>query len=112
MTDNAIKSDKFAVIRTGGKQYVVREGEKIKIEKLADDLKEGDKVNFDEVLLLADGEDVKVGEPTVSEAKVEAEFLKNDRAKKVSVIRFRAKSNYFKNKGHRQHFSEVLIKKI
>ncbi len=105
-------SDKFAVIKTGGKQYIVREGDKIKVEKLSDELKEGDKVVFDEVLLIADGDNVQVGEPVLSGAKVEAEFIRNDRAKKISVMRFRAKSNYFKNKGHRQHFSEVLITKI
>jgi len=109
MTKN---DDKFAVIKTGGKQYVVREGDRLRVEKLGDDLKEGSKVSFDEVLLVANGDDVKLGEPTVSGAKVEAELIKNDRAKKVSVIRFRAKSRYFKNKGHRQHYSEVLIKSV
>ncbi len=107
------KDDKFAVIRTGGKQYVVREGDKVKVEKISNDLKEGDKVVFDEVLLVSNGSDVKVGEPTVKGAKVEAKLLRNDRAKKISVIRFRAKSNNsFKNKGHRQHFSEVLIQSV
>ncbi len=112
MTDNSTKSDKFAVIRTGGKQYVVCEGDRLQVEKLTDDLKEGDKIVFDEVLLVADNSDLKVGEPTVSGAKVEAKLIKNDRAKKISVIRYRAKSRYFKNKGHRQHFSEVEIVKI
>ena len=105
------KEVKMAVIKTGGKQYLVQEGDVLQIEKLPN-VKEGDKVTFDDVLLIVDSEDVKVGEPTVSGAKVEAELLKNDRAKKVSVIRYRAKSRYFKNKGHRQHYSEVKVLKI
>jgi large subunit ribosomal protein L21 len=82
------------------------------VEKIADDLEQGAKITFDEVLLLADKETVKIGEPTVSGAKVEAELIENGRDKKISVIRFRAKSRYFKNKGHRQPFSEVLITKV
>ncbi len=108
MTD---KNDKFAVIKTGGKQYVVRENDTVKVEKLPE-AEEGSKITFDEILLVSDGSDVKIGDPVLKGAKVEAELIKTDRAKKVSVIRFRAKSRYFKNKGHRQPFSEVRITKI
>ncbi len=104
------KEDKFAVIKTGGKQYLVREGDKLRVEKL--DANEGDEVVFDEVLLVAEGDNVKFGDPKVEGAKVKAKLLKNDRAKKITVVRFRAKSNYKKVKGHRQHFSEVLIGSI
>jgi len=106
------QDNKFAVIRTGGKQYIVREGDTIKVEKLSDDLKEGASVNFDDVLLVAEGENVKIGEPTLSSAKVEAKFIENAKDKKISVIRFRAKSRYFKNKGHRQNYSKLEITKI
>ncbi len=104
--------DKFAVIKTGGKQYIVSEGDKLHIEKLADDLQEGSSVSFDEVLLVAEGESVKIGEPKLEGAKVEAEFIENKRSKKIPVVRFRAKSNYKKVKSHRQNYSIVKITKI
>lgn len=92
----------FAVIKTGGKQYVVREGDLIKVEKIAD-LKEGDtKITFDEVLLSDDGNNTKIGTPTVSGAKVTGELVEETKDKKVVVIRYRAKSRYFKKNGHRQ----------
>ncbi len=107
----AVKKD-FAVIATGGKQYVVREGDFVNVEKLGDDFKEGAKIEFDEVLLRDNGKDTEVGEPTVKGAKVVAEFVENGRDKKISVIRFRAKSRYFKNKGHRQSYTRVKITKV
>lgn len=92
----------FAVIKTGGKQYVVREGDLIKVEKIAD-LKEGDtKITFDDVLLSDDGNNTKIGTPTVSGAKVTGELVEETKDKKVVVIRYRAKSRYFKKNGHRQ----------
>ena len=107
------KEDKFAVITTGGKQYLVREGDVIKVEKIADDLEPGASVVFDNVLLRAEAGNVELGEPNVASAKVEAELVENGRSKKISVIRFRAKSNRsYTNKGHRQHYSKVLIKKV
>ncbi len=111
MSDNSTKNDKFAVIRTGGKQYVVREGDTIQVEKLSDDLKEGDKVKFDDVLLKAEGDKVELGEPQVK-ASVEAELIETAKDKKKLVLRFRAKSNYKKVKGHRQYYSKVKITKI
>lgn len=104
------KSVGFAVIATGGKQYVVHEGDILNVEKL--EAEEGKKVDFTEVLLLDDGKTTKVGEPTVSGAKVSAELVEHGKGKKISVIRFRSKSRYFKNKGHRQPYSRVKVTKI
>lgn len=104
----------LAVIKTGGKQYTVQEGDKLKIEKI-EGLKDGDTYAFEEVLLVGkpDGADVKVGEPTVSGAKVEAKVLEaQGRAKKVDVRKFKAKSRYYKRYGHRQPYTEVEITKI
>ena len=106
------KSGAFAVIATGGKQYVVREGEFLSIEKLAGDYKEGAKIEFSDVLLTDNGKETAVGTPTISGAKVTGEFVEDGRAKKISVIRFRSKSRYFKNKGHRQPYTRVKITKV
>ncbi len=103
---------KIAVIQTGGKQYKVSEGDSLKIEKLKGEHKSGDKITFDKVLLVDDGKDTKIGTPNVSGAKVEATFEENGRDKKISVIRFRAKSRYFKKKGHRQPYTKVKISAI
>lgn len=102
----------FAVIQTGGKQYKVSEGDLIAIEKLPGEHKEGDKITFDTVLLKDDGKETTVGTPHIEGAKVEAKFVEEGRAKKISVIRFRSKSRYFKNKGHRQPFAKVEILKV
>ncbi len=99
----------FAVIKTGGKQYPVTPGQTLKIEKLPG---ESPTVTFDEVLLVADGADVKVGAPTVAGAKVVAERLGDGKAKKVTVLRYKNKINYKKIKGHRQPFTEVKITEI
>jgi large subunit ribosomal protein L21 len=111
----------FAIIQTGGKQYLVSEGDTVKIETLKGPLgkdgyaafKVGDKVAFDEVLLSDDGKDsTTVGMPFIKGAKVEATIEKIARAKKVTVIKYKAKSNYFKKRGHRQPFMEVKITKL
>ena len=102
----------FAVIETGGKQYLVSEGDTVKIEKLAGDHKEGDKIAFDKVLLTDNGETTQIGEPYLAGAKVSAEITKVSRAPKVTVIKYKAKSNYFKKRGHRQPFFEVKITKL
>ncbi|MBI2055760.1 MAG: 50S ribosomal protein L21 [Candidatus Sungbacteria bacterium] len=99
----------FAVIRTGGKQYVVRPGQKLKIEKI--EAPEGSSASFDEVLLIG-GEKIEVGTPMVQGAKVEAKVLKQARARKLIVFKYRHKTRYRKKKGHRQHFTEVEIKDI
>ncbi|PIP73185.1 MAG: 50S ribosomal protein L21 [Candidatus Lloydbacteria bacterium CG22_combo_CG10-13_8_21_14_all_47_15] len=102
----------FAIIETGGKQYRVKEGDSITIEKLAGDAKEGDAVTFDKVLVLDDGKETKIGTPYLDGVKIEAVFQKTGKGKKVTVIRFRAKSRYHKKKGHRQPYSKVSISKV
>lgn len=100
----------FAVIKTGGKQYLVAPGQKLKIEKL--DAKEGADISFGEVLLYSDGEEVKIGTPLVAGAGVHAVVLQQGREKKKIVFKYHSKSRYRKKKGHRQPFTEVEIKKI
>lgn len=100
---------KFAIIETGSKQYLVKDGDVIYVETLKGTKGVGDKVNFDQVLLTADGDTVKVGTPAVSGAKVTGEILEEGRDDKVTVIRYRQKSRYFKKKGHRQPYTKVKI---
>ena len=100
-----------AVIRTGGKQYLVRPGEKLKIEKL--DAPEGGAILFDEVLLVVgDGNDISIGAPTVKDATVEAKVIAQGRSKKIIVFKYRPKARHRKKQGHRQRFTEVEITKI
>ena len=100
----------FAVIETGGKQYVVAPGQKLKVEKLI--ANEGDSFKFDKVLLTADGDKVEVGLPHVKGAAVEAKVIKQGRADKVLVFKYHSKTRYRKRKGHRQMFTELEIVKI
>lgn len=100
----------FAVIETGGKQYKVEVGKAYEIEKIEGG--EGDMVEFDKVLLVADGPDVKIGEPYVSEARVQAKIVAQGRDDKKLVFRYHSKTRYRKKKGHRQSFSKVEITKI
>lgn len=101
----------FAIIKTGGKQYAVREGEKMRIEKI--DAPEGGELSF-EVLLLADdeGREVKVGRPFVAGAKVTAKVTGHGLGEKTHVVKFKRKVRYHKNVGHRQPFTAVQIEKI
>ncbi len=99
----------YAVIATGGKQYKVSEGDIIRVEKLGAEADE--KVTFDQVLLVSDS-DVKVGNPTVAGANVEATVLSNGRAKKIIVYKYKRKTGYHKKNGHRQAYTEVKIDKI
>ena len=99
----------YAIIKTGGKQYNVEEGKVIAIEKL--DVSEGDKVTFDEVLLLS-GDMVKIGQPIVEGAKVIAKVLAQGKEKKIRIFKYKAKSNYRRRQGHRQPFTKVQIEKI
>ncbi len=103
----------IAVIKTGGKQYLVEKGDKLRVEKLPK-VEEGKSVTFKEVLLVGEkgGAKTQVGSPTVKGASVEAKVLKVGRAKKVQVRKFKAKSRYTRNYGHRQPFVEVQIEKI
>lgn len=102
----------FAVIKTGGKQYKVSKGDSIKIEKLSDTAKVGDKVVFDEVLLVDNGKDTTIGTPFIKEAKVEAVVEEIGKLPTVTVIHYKQKSRYFKKNGHRQPFFKVKISSI
>ncbi|WP_163558331.1 50S ribosomal protein L21 [Halomonas sp. NO4] len=97
----------YAVIKSGGKQYRVQEGQTLKLEKI--ELPTGESLDFDEVLLVADGDDVKVGAPLVEGAKVSAEVVSHGRGEKVRIIKFRRRKHHMKRQGHRQWFTEVKI---
>lgn len=99
----------YAIIKTGGKQYVVEEGKIISIEKL--DVEEGAEVTFDEVLLVS-GDDVKIGQPNVAGAKVTGKVLEQGKERKIRIFKYKAKSNYRRRQGHRQPFTKVKIEKI
>jgi len=100
---------KAAVIRTGGKQYRVSEGDTLKVELVAG--KPGDAVQFSEVLLLG-GDAPKLGKPTVAGAKVEAEILEQDRGERLVVFKFKRRKRYKRKGGHRQYLTSVKITKI
>jgi large subunit ribosomal protein L21 len=102
----------FAVIKTGGKQYKVSKGDVVKIEKFKGDFKVGDKITFNEVLLVEDGKDTKIGTPYIATAKVEATLEEVGRNKTVEVIKYKQKSRYFKKNGHRQPWFKVKIDTI
>jgi large subunit ribosomal protein L21 len=101
----------FAVIKTGGKQYLVSPGDKIKIEKISDQGKEG-QIVFDEVLLLEKNKKLEIGSPLVKGATVKGKILKDDKSKKVIVFKYKPKKRYKVKKGHRQPYSEVEIVSI
>ena len=100
----------YAVIETGGKQYQVKVGDIINVEKLGVD--EGEKVTFDKVIAVSGDDGFKCGAPYVDGAKVEATVLKNARLKKVIVYKYKPKKGYHKKQGHRQYFTKVKIEKI
>ncbi|MBY0293755.1 50S ribosomal protein L21 [Patescibacteria group bacterium] len=110
--EKAAKSSEFAIFQTGGKQYMVSAGDSVKIEKLAGEHKVGDKVSFSDVLLVESGSDTTIGTPFIKGATITAEISKIARAPKVTVIKYKAKSNYYKKRGHKQPFFEVKISSI
>ncbi len=97
----------YAVIASGGKQHRVVEGEVLRLEKI--EVGTGESVDFDKVLLVANGDDVKIGEPLVEGAKVTAEVVSHGRAEKVKIIKFRRRKHHMKRQGHRQWYTEVKI---
>ncbi|MBI3290781.1 50S ribosomal protein L21 [Candidatus Falkowbacteria bacterium] len=100
----------LAVVKTGGKQYLVKVGDKIRVEKLPG--QEGDKIKLDTILITDEkGEKVSVGKPLL-ESKVEASIIKQITAKKVLVVKYKAKTRYKRRVGHRQQYSEIKIDKI
>jgi len=100
----------YAVIKTGGKQFKVKEGSILKIEKIA--ANEGENVDFNDVLLVADGETIKIGTPQVSGSKVTATVQAQARHKKVKIVKMRRRKHYHKQMGHRQYYTEVKITRI
>ena len=100
----------YAVFKSGGKQHRVEEGQIIKLEKLLADV--DSKVEFDEVLMIANGDDIKVGVPTIKGAKITATVLEQGRHKKITIIKFRRRKHYDKRTGHRQYYTAVKIEKI
>jgi large subunit ribosomal protein L21 len=100
----------FAVIKTGGKQYKVEVGSKIRIEKINGN--ENDAVSFDNVLLKVENDNIKIGTPILKDEKVEGKILKQGREKKKIVFKYHSKTRYRKKKGHRQHYTLVEITKI
>lgn len=97
----------YAVIKTGGKQYRVTEGDTLKVEKLAAEV--GDKIELNDVLMVADGDDIKIGAPTVDGGKVTATVKAHGRGDKVMIIKFRRRKHSKKTQGHRQDFTELQI---
>ena len=100
----------YAVIKSGGKQYRVASGEKVRVELLSADV--GASVSFDEVVLVGAGDGVKVGTPLVSGAKVKATVLAHGRGEKVKIFKLRRRKHYQKSQGHRQSYTEVRIDDI
>ena len=100
----------YAVIKTGGKQYQVAVGEKLKIEQIPDSL--GSTVTLSEVLLIADGENVVIGTPTIAGATVTGSVVSLGRHKKVRIFKMRRRKHYQKHQGHRQNYTEIQIDAI
>ncbi|CAG8998928.1 MAG: 50S ribosomal protein L21 [Candidatus Celerinatantimonas neptuna] len=97
----------YAVIQSGGKQHRVAEGQTIRLEKL--EVETGATIEFDNVLMIANGEDVKIGAPFVEGSKVTAEVVTHGRGEKVKIVKFRRRKHHRKQAGHRQWFTEVRI---
>ncbi len=100
----------YAVIVTGGKQYKVRKNDVLKVEKL--EAESGDEIQFDQVLMLADGDNLTLGKPYVAGSKVAAQVVSHGRAKKILVLKFRRRKQQLKRQGHRQDFTEIKITDI
>jgi large subunit ribosomal protein L21 len=100
----------YAVFRTGGKQYRAAQGDRLRVERLEGEV--GDAVAFDQVLMVGEGADVKVGAPLISGGKVEGKVIKQGREDKVVIIKFKRRAHYQRTRGHRQHFTEVEITSI
>jgi large subunit ribosomal protein L21 len=97
----------YAVIKTGGKQYRVSEGSVLRVEKV--EASAGDKIEFDQVLLVGEGVDIVVGMPFVDGSKVEATVQAQGRSRKINVIKFKRRKNYKRQHGHRQAFTEIRV---
>jgi len=100
----------YAVVKTGGKQYRVAQGEYLKVEKLEGN--EGDTIELDQVLMIADGDNLKIGAPLVEGGKVTATIKSHGRGKKVEIMKFRRRKHHQKRTGHRQSYTEIEITAI
>ncbi|MFC0322625.1 50S ribosomal protein L21 [Gallibacterium melopsittaci] len=100
----------YAVFQSGGKQHRVSEGQVVRLEKL--EVATGESVEFDSVLMVVNGEDVKIGAPVVAGAKVVAEVVSHGRGEKIKIVKFRRRKHSRKQQGHRQWFTEVKITAI
>ncbi|MFU8818165.1 MAG: 50S ribosomal protein L21 [Desulfurivibrio sp.] len=100
----------YAIVRTGGKQYQVAPGERLRVEKLVGEV--GDTVELEDVLLVADGAEVKIGRPAIEGAKVVARIVEQDKAKKILVFKKKRRKGYRLKNGHRQPFTALEIKEI
>jgi large subunit ribosomal protein L21 len=99
-----------AVIVSGGKQYQLAKGQVIKLESLSEEV--GQKIHFDQVLMVADGDDIQLGAPFIAGAKVTAEVLDHGRHPKINIIKFRRRKHHMKRMGHRQNYTEVKVTDI
>ncbi len=100
----------YAVIKTGGKQYRVSSGEKVKIEQLTADV--GSQITIDQVLMVADGDKISIGKPLVEGAKVQATVVNHGRGDKVRIFKLRRRKHYKKQQGHRQNYTEIQVDQI
>lgn len=100
----------YAVIKTGGKQYKVQEGDTLKVERLSGE--EGSQIQFNDVLMYSDGEQVTLGTPVIGDAVVNAHVVEQGKSKKVLVFKYKRRKGYRKMKGHRQHYTTVKIDSI
>jgi large subunit ribosomal protein L21 len=100
----------YAVFRTGGKQYRATQGERLRVERLEAEV--GANIEFDEILLVGEGADIKVGSPLVAGGKVAARVTAQGRGKKIDVVKFKRRKNYKRQLGHRQQYTEVEITSI
>lgn len=100
----------YAVITSGSKQFTVKEGETLKIEKLAAEV--GSTVDFEQVLMISNGDDIKIGKPFLKGAKVKATVVEHGRHKKLLIVKFRRRKHHKKQMGHRQDYTEIKIEQI
>ena len=100
----------YAVIKTGGKQYRVSSGEKVKVEQLAADV--GSQITIDQVLMVADGDKISIGKPLVEGAKVQATVVNHGRGDKVRIFKLRRRKHFKKQQGHRQNYTEIQVDQI
>jgi large subunit ribosomal protein L21 len=97
----------YAVVNTGGKQYKVRKGETLRIEKIPGEV--GSPVTFDRILMVADGESIRVGQPVLENVRVQAQIVEQDKARKILVFKYKRRKRYRRKQGHRQPYTAIRI---